>query len=255
MTGYDNGVPSWIDIGVADFDTAAAFYSGLFGWEIPEGREESGHYRSVTLDGAVVAGMSPMQMAPGPPFWTTYVNVDSADEVVGKVADAGGQVLMPPMDVMDFGRMAILADPTGAAIGLWQPNSHKGADVTNEPGTYSWSELLTDDIAAASDFYAAVLGWQVRTSEGEMPYSEFQVDGRSVAGMMVRPPMLPAEVPNHWGVYFAVSDLDASVARATELGGSALSGTIDTPAGRIATMADPTGASFNLIELAAKHRP
>ena len=253
MTSYEHGVPSWIDIGVSDFNTAAAFYSGLFGWEIPEGDEETGFYRSVTLGGQVVAGMSPMQMAPGPPFWTTYVNVDSADDVVAKVADAGGQVLMPPMDVMAFGRMAILADPTGAAIGLWQPNQHPGADVTNEPGSYCWSELLTDDLDAATAFYAAVLGWETRASDGPMPYTEFQVGGRSIAGMMARPPMMPAEVPNHWGVYFAVADLDASIARVGELGGSAFMGTIDTPAGRVAPVMDPTGASINLIQLAMEH--
>jgi len=253
MTTYEHGVPSWIDIGVADFDTAATFYRALFGWEIPEGDEATGFYRSVTLDGQVVAGMSPMQMTPGPPFWTTYVNVDSADEVIAKVEDAGGQVLMPPMDVMDFGRMAILADRTGAAIGVWQPNSHSGADVTNEPGTYCWSELMTGDTAAAIEFYAAVFGWEARTSDGEEPYTEFQVGGRSVAGMMGRPPMVPDEVPDFWGVYFAVTNLDQAVGRVGELGGALLMGTIDTPAGRMAPAMDPTGASFSIIELALDH--
>lgn len=253
MTSYLHGEPSWIDIGVADFDTATAFYSGLFGWEIPEGNEEAGGYRSVTLDGRVVAGMSPMQMVPGPPFWTTYINVDSADDVVAKVSDAGGQVLMPPMDVMEFGRMAILADPTGAAIGLWQPNTHGGAEVTNKPGTFCWCELMTDDVEAASSFYSAVLGLTTRASDGPMPYVEFQVGGRSVAGMMARPPMLPAEVPNHWGVYFAVADLDAALTRVTELGGSLLTDVIDTPAGRVAPVMDPTGASINLIQLTIDH--
>jgi predicted enzyme related to lactoylglutathione lyase len=251
MTSYEHGVPSWIDIGVADFDTAAAFYTGLFGWEIPEGDEATGFYRSVTLDGKVVVGMSPMQMTPGPPFWTTYVNVDSADDVAAKVTDAGGQVLMPPMDVMDFGRMAILADPTGAAIGLWQPKSHPGAEVTNEPGTYCWSELITNDLDAASGFYAAVLGWEARTSEGDMPYTEFQVGGQSVAGMMARPPAMPAMVPNFWGVYFAVADLQASLAKALELGATAMTDVIDTPAGPVVPLADPTGAALNLIQLAS----
>lgn len=251
MTSYEHGVPSWIDIGVADFDTAAAFYTGLFGWDIPEGDEATGFYRSVTLDGKVVVGMSPMQMAPGPPFWTTYVNVDRADDVAAKVTDAGGQVLMPPMDVMDFGRMAILADPTGAAIGLWQPKSHPGAEVTNEPGTYCWSELITNDLDAASAFYAAVLGWEARTSEGDMPYTEFQVGGQSVAGMMARPPAMPAMVPNFWGVYFAVADLQASLAKALELGATAMTDVIDTPAGPVVPLADPTGAALNLIQLAS----
>lgn len=253
MPTYEQGVPSWIDIGVADFATAESFYRELFGWEIPDGEESSGYYRSATLHGEIVAGMSPMQMSPGPPFWTTYVNVDSADDILDKVTDAGGQVLMPAMDVMEFGRMGILADPTGAALGLWQPNQHHGASVVNEPGAYSWSELLTDDQDAAIAFYDAVLGWAARRSEGEMPYTEFQVGGRSVAGMMARPPMMPAQVPNHWGVYFAVDDIAASVARAKELGGTAMADTIDTPAGPIAPFTDPCGAAFNLIQSAPKH--
>lgn len=112
---------------------------------------------------------------------------------------------------------------------------------------------MTNDLDAATAFYAAILGWEARTSEGEMPYTEFRVGGRSIAGMMARPPMMPAEVPNHWGVYVAVADLDAAVARAGELGGSAFMGTIDTPAGRVAPVMDATGASINLIQLAMDH--
>lgn len=254
MTDYEHGVPSWIDIGVADFDTAADFYSSLLGWEIPEGDEAAGGYRSATLDGKVVAGMSPMQMTPGPPFWTTYVNVDSADDVTAKVGPAGGQVLMPPMDVMEFGRMAIFADPSGAAIGVWQPGTHTGAEVTNEPGSFCWSELITDDLDAVKPFYRDVFGWDADTSEGgEMDYTEWKVGGRSIGGAMPKPASMPAEVPSYWGVYFTVADIDASVAKATELGGTAFAGIIDSPAGRLAPVADPTGAMFNLIELGPRY--
>src|SRR5574338_324419 len=131
-----------------------------------------GGYRVATLAGNAVAGLSPMQEAPGPPFWTTYVSVDDADATCAKVGDAGGTVLLPAMDVMDLGRMAILADPTGAGIGIWQPGTFAGVETDNGPGAYCWSELLTSDTTAAAAFYAEVFGWTARTSEGEMPYTE-----------------------------------------------------------------------------------
>ena len=145
MQSYQHGVPSWVDLGTPDLTAATAFYSGLFGWQVQAGPPESGGYAIAELRGKPVAGLGP-QMNPGPPFWATYVNVDSADEVIGRVADAGGQVIMPPMDVMDAGRMAILADPLGAVISVWQPANHAGAGLVNEPGTYGWSELITTDI-------------------------------------------------------------------------------------------------------------
>jgi predicted enzyme related to lactoylglutathione lyase len=250
MQSYQHGGPSWVDLGTPDLAAASAFYSGLFGWQVETGPPESGGYSIATLRGKPVAGLGP-QMNPGPPVWATYVNVESADAVVTLAGEAGGQVIMPPMDVLDAGRMAIFADPVGAVISVWQPGNHPGAGLVNEPGTYGWSELLTTDIEKSKAFYASVFGWDARTSgdDPQAAYTEWQIDGRSVGGMMLKPPMLPAEVPPHWNVYFVVPDADAAVERVRELGGSLRFGPMDIEPGRFAVVVDPTGAAFNVMAL------
>ena len=246
---YEPGVPSWVDMGSPDPQGAADFYGALFGWDAPEGPPETGGYRVAMVGDRAVAGIGPAQN-PGPPFWSTYVNVDRADDAAEKVAAAGGQVIVPPMDVLDVGRMAVFTDTIGAFFSVWQPGTHPGSQLVNEPGTYSWSELLTTDVEASKAFYGAVFGWTANTvGAGDGEYTEWQVDGRSVAGMMQKPPMLPAEVPPHWAVYFAVSDTDAAVARVAELGGTVLMPPMDIEPGRFAPVTDPTGAVFNLIAL------
>lgn len=249
MTSYEPGVPSWVDLGTPDLDKAATFYSEFFGWECPEGPAEAGGYRVCTIGGKPVAGLGP-QMNPGPPLWSAYVNVESADDTAAKVSANGGQVFVPPMDVMTAGRMAVFADPVGAAFGVWQPGDHKGAELVNEPGTFSWAELITTDIPASKAFYGAVFGWGVDThGDGPGAYTEWQVNGRSIAGMMQKPPEMPAEVPPFWSVYFTVANTDDAVARVTELGGSVITPIMDIEPGRFAVVADPTGGLFNVIAL------
>src|SRR5262245_23569698 len=155
MQSYEPGVPSWVDLGTPDLDKAAAFYGGLFGWNCPEGPAEAGGYRVCDIGGKSVAGIGPQQN-PGPPVWAMYVNVTSADDTAAAVTANGGQSFVPPMDVLDAGRMAVLADPIGAVFGVWQAGMHKGAELVNEPGTFSWAELVTDDVPASKAFYGAV---------------------------------------------------------------------------------------------------
>jgi predicted enzyme related to lactoylglutathione lyase len=251
MTSYDPGVPSWVDLGSPDVDKAAAFYADLFGWDVPPANEEMGGYRVCTIREKSVAGLSPQQN-PGPPAWTTYVNVTSADDTAAAVTSNGGQVFMPPMDVMELGRMAIFADPMGAVFGIWQAGSFKGAELVNEPGAFSWNELLTTDVPASKAFYGAVFGWGATThGDGPGAYTEWQIEGRSVGGMMEKPPQMPAEIPPNWSVYFTVVDTDAAVARITELGGAVLNPPMDIEPGRFAVVADPTGGVFNVITLKA----
>lgn len=253
MDKYEHGVPSWVDIGSPDADRASAFYSGLFGWECPDPDEQYGGYRVCTLKGLPVAGMGPQQN-PGPPMWTSYVNVDDADEIAAKVTGNGGQALMPAMDVMDLGRMAIFADPVGAVFGVWQAGTFPGAGIVNEPGAFSWTELVTTDVDKSKAFYGAVLGWGAEThGDGAGAYTEWQVNGRSIGGMMEKPPMMPAEVPPYWGVYFTVTDTDATVEKVASLGGSLVMGPMDIEPGRFAVVTDPDGAVFNVITLAPDH--
>jgi predicted enzyme related to lactoylglutathione lyase len=237
---HEFGVPSWVDLGADDPAAASEFYSSLLGWECPEGPPETGGYRVCLLRGLPVAGIGP-KMGPGPSTWTTYVNVADADDVAGKVTAAGGSVLAPPMDVMTFGRMAVFADPAGAVFAAWQAGEHKGAGVVNEPGAFTWSELMTTDTDGATAFYEAVFGWGLAASEmeGLLAYGEWQVGGRTIGGMMPKPPTVPAEMPPAWGVYFAVADTDATVGEVQRLGGSVMMPATDIEPGRFAVVADP----------------
>ena len=250
---YENGIPSWVDVSSPDVPAAIAFYSGLFGWDVEQGPPEAGGYSIAQLGGRTVAGIGP-QMNPGaPPAWMTYINVDSADDTAEKVKAAGGQAFMPPMDVMDAGRMAVFADPAGAVFGIWQPGQHKGAQVVNEPNTYCWSELVTTDTEGAKTFYNKVFGWgaEFHGEAGPGGYTEWQHGGGSIGGMMEKPPTMPAQVPPHWMVYFAVDDADAMVTKAKGLGATLIMGPMDIEPGRFAVLNDPTGAVFSILKLAS----
>jgi uncharacterized protein len=250
IDSYAHGEPSWHDQSSPDAEKAAEFYGALFGWEIPEGDPEFGGYRNASLNGKTVAGITP-QMNPGPSFWSTYVNVDNADDAAALVTDNGGQVVFPPMTVGEFGRMGFFMDPTGAALGIWEPGTHKGAQVRNVPGAVCWYELVTSDVAAATTFYEAVFGWVAQAhgpATGPGGYTEFKVGDKMVGGMMAKTPMMPAEMPSNWAVYFAVDDADAAAAKVTELGGQVMMGPMDIEPGRFAVVADPTGAVFNILK-------
>ena len=248
MTRYSHGVPSWVDMGTTDVPGALRFYGQLLGWEGQDMGEESGHYTIVSRDGKQVAAISPAQ-DPGPPRWTTYINVDDIDAVGKVVPDAGGQVVFGPIDVMSQGRMAIFSDATGAFIAAWQAGDHIGAQLVNETGALYWNELATSDLAKAKDFYGSVFGW---TFGGSDEYAEVRVDDRPVAGIMPRPADMPAEVPDHWLPYFGVDDVDASAAQAKALGGMVVFGPADIPeTGRFATLVDPQGAVFAIFKPAS----
>ncbi|HTT89394.1 MAG TPA: VOC family protein [Acidimicrobiales bacterium] len=245
MTRYEHGVPSWVDIGTPDPQAALAFYAALFGWEGQDMGEEAGHYTIVSKGGKQVAAISPAQ-DPGPPRWTTYVNVDDLDSVTKAAESAGGTIIVAPMDVMKAGRMAIFRDPTGAFIAAWQPGEHLGAQLVNEPGALTWNELSTSDLGKAKAFYTETFGWDWGGSD---EYAEAQVSGRTVAGVTPRRPDLPAEVPDHWLVYFGSTDVDADVKKATGMGATVLAGPMDIPGtGRFAVLMDPQGAGFAIFK-------
>ncbi len=255
MTSYPDGVPSWTDLATPDPVAAKAFYAELFGWEYgDEPTDRPGtDYAMARKGGQNAAGVMQLseQMAASgmPPVWTTYVSVSDIDAAVATVEPAGGTVLQPPMDVMDAGRMAVLADPTGAVIALWQPRDHIGAEVVNEHGALTWNELLTPDPGRAAAFYEQVLGWSARTAP--MPtgdYTVFFVPGGNesgIAGAMASPaPGMPA----HWGVYFHVDDVEAAVTSARELGAQVMMEPTSIPqVGTFAALVDPQGAAFSLM--------
>jgi predicted enzyme related to lactoylglutathione lyase len=256
MPEYAPGTPSWVELSSPDTNAAASFYDALMGWGATEpGPAESGGYRMFQLGDKNVAGLMGHMQEGQPTAWATYVSVADAQETAAKVKAAGGSVVVEPMDVMDIGRMALFADPTGAVFGVWQPKTFTGADVVNEPGSLCWNEVLTRDADAGKAFYAAVFGWTGRPPAFEgapETYTVWELDGKQVGGMMqMTDEYFPAEIPPHWGVCFAVADCDATVAKARALGATDTNEAMDMPIGRFAGFVDPQGASFTVMQMAA----
>ena len=251
-TSYAPGTPCWVDLGTPDIDAAAAFYGGLFGWSVPEAEnsEQTGGYRQAMLRDKPVAGAMPLMQEGQPPVWSTYVSVEDADATAAKVREAGGTVIAEPMDVMDLGKMAVFADPTGAVFGVWQPGTFIGAEIVSEPGAVIWNELNTRDTEAAKAFYGAVFGWDFEEREFETgDYTTLKTGEDTVGGMIDITGRVPDEVPAHWLVYFAVDNTDATIEKAKDSGGEVVFGPEDiSEVGRIAVLKDPFGAVFALIK-------
>src|SRR5581483_11380278 len=203
MTSYDPGVPSWVDVSSRDLPATVGFYKALFGWDSFE-QPGGGGYTIFQRGGKSVAAAGPAMDPNAPESWTTYVSVADADATAAKVKDAGGSVLAGPFDVMTAGRMAVFMDDGGAVFSAWQPRDTIGAELVNEPGTLTWTELASSDIERSKSFYAKVFGWAAETQQsGPMSYTEFKLADRSIAGMLALGPMHPAGTPPHWLVYFA----------------------------------------------------
>ena len=251
FSSYPPGTPSWVDYQAPDTAAAVSFYGSLFGWRTNDLGPEAGGYAMFQKDGANVAGVGPAMGEGQPAAWTTYVNVIDAEATAARADVGGGTILVEPMAVMEAGTMAIFSDPTGAVIGIWQPGQHHGADVANDPDTWCWNELNTRDTAVATRFYGHVFEWDAVTSDmGETTYTEWKVADKTVGGMLPMPPQVPAEVPAHWLVYFAVADTDVTVTSAEKLGATVLVPPTDIPPGRFAVLADPAGAPFGVIKTA-----
>lgn len=252
-TEYAPGTPCWVDLGTSDMEGAKAFYGGLFGWTAQTSDDpDTGGYTMFLLDGAPAAGVMSLMAPEQPVAWSTYISVPDADATAKKIGEAGGTVLVEPMAVTDVGRMAFFSDPTGAAFGIWQAGTFQGAGVVNEPGSLCWNELATRDAAAAKVFYPEVFGWGMQTSPmGEgMEYTEWQLDGKDVGGLMqMDDKNFPPEVPPHWAVYFATADCQASVDKVGMLGGSVVVPPTPIPVGVFAVCQDPQGGFFSLVQL------
>lgn len=250
FTAYNAGTPSWVDHATKDLEASNAFYGALFGWAADDQGEDMGHYTLMRKGGKTVAGNMPAMGGGQPSVWVSYVSVESADATTEMAKEAGAMVFVEPMDVSDIGRMAVFADPTGAAIGIWQPKSFIGAELAGESGAFVWTELNTRDVPASKAFYAKVFGWEPNDLDMEgMSYTEWKLGDNTIAGMMTMPEMVPAEVPAHWLVYFGVDDTDATVAQAADLGATTLVPPTDIPPGRFAVLTDPDGATFAVIKM------
>lgn len=258
VTRYPDGVFSWVDLGTTDTKGAKYYYNSLFGWSFLDLPTDSGTvYSMAQIEGKNVAGLGPMgpdMEAQGiPPYWSSYIKHDDVDAVAAKAAEAGGNVMFPPMDVMDSGRMTIIQDPTGAAVGVWQPKQHIGAQLVNIPNTLVWNELQTRDVEAARTFYEKVFGWTYEVDANN--YVAVYQDDRVHAGMMQIEDSW-GDVPPNWSIYFLVEDVDVATAKAQELGGNIM--VPPSPAGemgKFSVIQDPQGAAFSIIEYAGGASP
>lgn len=252
-TRFVNGAPNWIDVGSSDIDGAISFYGGLFGWQFQSAGPDAGGYGFFQLDGKTAAGGMPVAADQAPPSWTVYFQSGDAEATAKAVEQAHGTVLFQPMDVMGQGHMAVFADPAGCTFGIWQPGQTKGVDVAGDPGSLTWVELYTPDIAAAAAFYNATLG--LETSAVPFPGGDYTCinpagagDDAMFGGIMPTDAD-PTESGPHWLPYFEVADADATVAKAQELGAKVtMPATSMEGVGRIARLTDPYGARFAIIK-------
>lgn len=276
---YIPGVPCWIDTTQPDPAAGAAFYGDLFGWEMEDAMPADSpmRYFMGRLPGGDVGAVgSQPEGAPKQAVWNTYIWVEDADETADRVRAAGGTVLMEPGDVGDSGRMAVFADPEGAAFSVWQPKTHRGATVVNEHGSLNFNNLATRDLEGARSFYGAVFGWEMIDVGGAsmwaLPaYGDFLEERtpgtRENMASMGAPerfqevvasassiPDDQPDVPAHWDVTFAVDDADAIAARAVELGGEVLVPPFDAPWVRMTIIRDPQGATFTASKFVPENR-
>ncbi|MBF6172662.1 VOC family protein [Nocardia blacklockiae] len=254
-TAWPQGTPCWVDCQVDDPVKESEFYTGLFGWDVQLGDDESG-YLMAMRDGRPVAGIGPKPQADLPAAWTTYLAVTDADLSAAAVTAAGGQLVVPPFDVLDAGRMFVATDTVGAVFAVWQARAHNGAAVYNEHGAYCWNELHTRQLDAAKRFYAEVFEYTY-TDLGDgttMRYAMFTPPGATeAAGGMNDDTVLPGEpMPSYWLSWFQFDGVDEGVSRSGELGGAIMMPPTDSPAGRMAVLVAPQGESFGIIDTAVR---
>jgi len=246
-TTTPTGAPTWMDLTTSDQPRSLAFYTDLFGWTAEEPNAEMGGYSNFRRDGALVAGCMPATLGM-PDAWTVHFASTDAEKTAELAGSHGGAVHAAAMQVMDLGHGAWLGDPGGASFGVWQAGTHGGFTVLDEPGAPSWFELHTRDYDAVLAFYRDVLGWQTTTMADapDFRYTVAVAGGEQLAGVMDGRGFLPEGAPSQWAVYINVDDVDATVAQALALGATVVDPAIDTPYGRMATLADPTGAAIKL---------
>ncbi|MFC4500165.1 MULTISPECIES: VOC family protein [Streptomyces] len=247
---YAPGTPCWVSLMVHGLTATQDFYHELFGWEFQPGPHQLGTYMTALIDGREVAVIG--QLPPDrhlPVAWTPYLASDDVDVTAETVRLCGGTIGVGPLDAADAGRLAIGSDPSGAVFGIWQAAARPGTDISGVPGTPAWNELLTYDTASITKFYETVFGYEEEAEvSADFDYVSLLVAGRPVAGIHGMGTALPRDRGPHWKTYFEVADADAALALVTGLGGHVVGPVRDSAHGRVATVTDPEGARFALIE-------
>ncbi|MEV0633875.1 VOC family protein [Streptomyces sp. NPDC050619] len=252
-TDFTHGSPCWIDLGSPDTERAAAFYGGVFGWQLVSAGPEAGGYGLFQKDGATVAGLGPLTEQGASSAWTVYFLTDDVQATADAVEQGGGTVRVAPMDVMDAGRMAQLTDQQGAQFAALQPGTGPGGlEKASEDDTLVWVELHVPDPVAGIDFYRGLFGW--RSAEMQAPGMTYRVlslkDGdQEATSFGGAAPLQEGGQGASWVPYFAVSDADETARKTEENGGSVLMPASDVPeVGRIAWLADTAGAVFAVLK-------
>ena len=241
--GYDPGTFSWVDLSTSDVGGAKDFYGGLFGWEFTDDEIE-GTYTVCHLRGDVVAAMVQQDQHPG--HWNNYVAVDCVEKTTEKAKELGAGVLEDPFDVTEPGRMAVLADPDGALLCVWEARDHIGAGRVGDPGCMAWNELQSRAPEKASSYYAELFGWQAQPIEqdGAIVYVTIKNTNGWLNGGIMPMTQQPDDAPSSWLTCFTVPSSDGAVERAKELGGALVAGPMQPGMGSIAVLNDPRGAVF-----------
>ncbi|MDT0406228.1 VOC family protein [Streptomyces edwardsiae] len=250
MVVQPEGTPCWADAMFADVEAAKRFYGDVLGWSFAEASTEFGGYAEARVDGrAVAAVVPPMPGQEGTSQWCLYLAAEDAAATAARIRDHGGELLMEPMRVADFGTMCLARDPGGVVFGLWQAGTHEGFGAVAEPGAYCWAEVFTREPEKSDAFFPAVFSYRAKRLEHEVDFRVYDLGERSVLGRMRMTDDFPPDMPPYINVYFTVTDCDEAVARATERGGVLRFGPMDTPFGRFAAISDPQGADFSVIDL------
>ncbi len=257
-TDFVHGSPCWIDLGAPDIDTAAAFYTAVFGWEFESYGDGPVEYGTFKLGGKVVAAVGRLTEEGARSAWMIYFTTPDADAAAESAVRLGGTVRAAPTDAEDMGRMAQLTDPQGGQFAVWQPGKTPGFEVADEPGALCWTELYTTDAAGARSFYGDLFGWS--TEDMPLPgtpsgtYSIVTPAGGDQERMHGGIMQLAAEHlaltqgRPYWHPVFAVADTDAAVAAAGRNGGTIQMGPQDAQGvGRLAVCLDPSGADFVVL--------
>jgi uncharacterized protein len=258
MAAFPDGVPCWVDAALPDVEAGKRFYGEVFGWTFDRNAsDEYGFCTNAFLDGKRAAALAPKRDGRMPTVWSVYFATSDAAATAAKIRAAGGRVITDSMRIGPYGTMAVAVDPGGAVFGLWQFGAHTGFEVQKEPGSFAWTEVHTRDKEAVDPFYEWVFGFggfdipdvsidfRTWSPAGEKAVPETAIGGRSVIS-----PAVPAELPAHFLVYFAVADCDATAERVARVGGRIAQEPFETPHGRMATLSDNQGAAFAVMALA-----
>lgn len=232
----------WHDHLSEDSEAATRFYGELLAWDFAVWEPGEMDYPMIKVGGEMHGGFGPAQGAP--PLWLGHIQVEDVDAAAARAEGAGGRIVVPALDIPEVGRTVVVADPQGTVVSLFAP---AGGPPAGE-GVFVWDELLTTDVEAATRFYGEVAGWttgKVDMGEGAV-YTLFRSGEVDRGGAFPLPE--EAQGPPYWLTYVGIDDVDATMARARELGASTVMEPLDVPeVGRFAVLADPTGALFGLF--------